>query len=141
VTRFSLTTAYALAYQRATILAGGTAVSTGNQYYGTPVLAFDSNNGYLGGSANNGPSARKYFIGAQLGYTGDRGNTVSEILSMIDADVAVDGTHPSGTFYFMNTTDPIRNVRSPGFQPAINLISAAGGAGEIINAVLPDGRT
>lgn len=38
--------------------------------------------------------------------------------ALIDRGIAADGTHPTGTAYLMNTSDPARNVRSP-FYPAI----------------------
>jgi hypothetical protein len=77
-----------------------------------------------------------------LGYTGSQGNSVAEILAMIDRSVAVDGTRPTGTFYFMNNTaDGARNVRAAFFNIAVNGIVGRGGMATIINGVLPNGHT
>lgn len=144
VTRFSQSSVFAMAFLRNQILAGNMPVTTGNQYYSAdPNLprAFSSNTAYLGGTPSTSGSARRYYIGAQLGYTGLNGNTLPEILAMIDRSVAADGTRPAGTFYFMNTTDSIRNVRAGQFPGAVAAITSRGGSAQIINDVLPDGRT
>jgi hypothetical protein len=76
-----------------------------------------------------------------LGYTGELGNTVPELLAMIDRAVAADGTRPAGTFYFMdNQADPARNVRAVQYPTVVNQIKALGGQAEIIEGVLPIGR-
>jgi hypothetical protein len=156
VNRFSITGAYTLAYLKDTILAGGTASTLPNQYYSISTaspLAFDSNTAWLLGNPNNTASARRYFIGAQLGYTGALGTTLGDIFQMIDRSVQADNTRPAGTFYYMdNRSDPIRNIRAcgsfsgcngvfPYFTTAVNALTALGGSGEIIQAVLPTGRS
>jgi uncharacterized protein (TIGR03790 family) len=155
VSRFSQSSVYTMAFLRDQILAGNVPSGTGNGYYSinpASPLGFDSNTAYAGGSPSASAAARRYFIGAQLGYTGSLGNTLGDILQMIDRSVAVDGTHPSGTFYYMNHTgDPIRNIRAcgsfqgcngptPFFTNAVNAMTTAGGTAEIITGLLPTGR-
>lgn len=140
VARFSISACYTMPYISSAILAGGMNSQETNRYYGTgSVQPFDSNTLYFNGAPNTSTSARRYFIGCMLGYTGDMGNDLPTLISMIDRDVAVDGTHPVGTFYFMNNTaDPARNVRQPEYAAAISAIQTAGGAAVQINDVLPN---
>jgi hypothetical protein len=141
VTRFSQTSPFATAFMRQQVLTGTLSTQEANHYFGPTAVAFDSNISWLGGAPSGNSFARRYFIVAQLGYSGNLGNTVGEITAMIDRGVASDGARPAGKFYFMNTTDAIRNVRSPGFPGAVSAIQAAGGQAEIINGIVPDLRT
>lgn len=139
VARFSPSSVYTNAFIRQQILAGNNPSTGINHFYATGApRAFSSQNAWLFGSPSTSPSAARYFIGAHLGYTGANGNTIGELLSMIDRSVMADGTRPSGTFYFMNTTDPPRNVRSPQFSMAINAITGAGGSAAMLNGILPE---
>jgi len=139
VARFSPSSVYTNAFIRPQILAGNNPSTGTNHYYSTGApVAFSSKNAWLFGSPSTSGSAARYFIGAHLGYTGANGNTVAELLAMIDRSVAADNTRPSGTFYFMNTTDPARNVRATQFQGAINSIISAGGAAMLLNGILPE---
>ncbi len=82
--------------------------------------------GWNGGLPSDERLSRHYFIGALLGYTGLRGNTPEELIAMIDRSIAADGSHPNGTFYFMETSDSARsgpvakgaNARRIGPRPA-----------------------
>jgi hypothetical protein len=141
VARFGIASAYTLAFVRPLILNGNLPSTTGNGYFSASsgiLPAFDSTISWGGGVANAG--GRRFFISALLGYTGERGNTVAEIRDMIDRSVAADGSRPQGTFYFMNTADPARNVRSGQFTTAVNSINGTGGAAQIINGWLPTGQ-
>jgi uncharacterized protein (TIGR03790 family) len=140
VARFSQTSPFALAFMRQQVLSNTLSSQEANHYFGTTAVAFDSGIAWLGGSPSTHALSRRYFITAQLGYTGALGNTVGEITAMIDRGVAADGVRPVGKFYFMNTTDALRNVRSPSFAGAVSAIQAAGGQAEIINSILPDFR-
>ena len=142
VTRFSLSGAYTTLPIRDRILAGNLDSDRENRYavssY-TP-LAFDSQVMWYNGAPNE-TRGHYYFLGASLGYTGERGNTVEEILAMIDRSVAVDATDPNGTFYFMETTDEFRSPpRDPYFTTIANLIIAEGGDALHLEAVLPTGQ-
>ncbi len=143
VRRFALSSAYTMAFLKDDLLDPPVAVTWQNGYYRaiSSLPAFDSSIAWLGGQPSDDPNARRYFIGAMLGYDGERGNTISEIIDMIDRSVAVDGTHPAGTYYFMNNeSDPARNVRAPQFSGAVNDILLYGGDAEIIDGVLPVGK-
>jgi hypothetical protein len=156
VARFSQSGVFATAHVRAQLIAGNVPSTTGNGYYSANTsnpLGFDSNTAYLGGVPSTNVAARRYFIGAQLGYTGTLGNSLGEILQMIDRSVAADGTLPAGSFYYMNNlADPVRNIRACGslsgcngpttlYTTAVNAILASGGTAEMISAILPAGRT
>lgn len=143
VNRFALPSVYTMAFISDDIL-GGLNSSEGNEYFGynDDAIAFDSSQSWVNGQIdNNSPAAKQYFIGMQLGYTGDLGNTVSEIIQMIDRSVGVDGTHPTGTFYFMETNDSARSgPRHDKFDAVVNSIIALGGQAEHrCCAALPSG--
>lgn len=133
VTRFSTGSAFTMSFITDSVLAGNNQVTRSNRYYssGDAPLAFDSNTSWYFGSPSDRPEAERYFIGAMLGYTGERGNTVTEILDMIDRSVSADGTHPAGTFYFMKTNDANRSGPRDGFYPYVaSAIQALGGQAE-----------
>ncbi len=144
VNRFSMSSVFTMSQISNDILPGGVPSTSPNRYYSTSnssPLAFDSNAKYFGGQESTSTSARSYFIGAMIGYDGNLGNTIPEILGLIDTAVAVDGTRPSGTFYFMNNaSDSARNVRSPQFNATINAIVAAGGQAVKLDGLLPIGH-
>ncbi|MCH7872807.1 MAG: TIGR03790 family protein, partial [Planctomycetes bacterium] len=143
VRRFATGSVYTMARIADEIAAGGVPVTLRNQYYSASTLprSFDSNWKWLNGGRRNDPDARRYFIGAMLGYSGERGNTVEETIEMIDRSIAADGARPDGTFYFMKTNDQNRSgPRDPLFGATIRVINGRGGRAEQIDAVLPAGR-
>jgi hypothetical protein len=143
VTRFAISAAYTMAFIADEVLTGTLASTESNRYFSTSntPYAFDSSVAWLGGVPSGSNYARRYFIGALLGYSGDRGNTVAETIAMIDRSVAADGTRPSGTFYFMNNAgDPARNVRAPQYDAVVSAIVALGGQAQKLDGVLPVGH-
>lgn len=143
VNRFSIGSAYTMAFITDEILSGGLNSQENNRYYrnGDAVRFFDSSLTYRIGKPEESAEARRYFIGFCLGYTGSRGNSVGELLSMIDRSVAVDGTFPAGVFYFMQTTDGNRSSPRHGAFPAtVSSIEENGGQAEHLQAVLPIGQ-
>ena len=144
VNRFAISSAYGMAFLTDEIL-GGVPVTLENEYFAASfgsAIAFDSNIEWNNGVPLPGfPLARRYFIGAMLGYSGERGNTVEETIEMIDRSIAADGARPDGTFYFMKTNDQNRSgPRDPFFGATIRVINGSGGRAEQIDAVLPAGR-
>lgn len=142
--RFSASSVYTTMFITDAILGGGLSVFEPNQYHnaGDQPVPFDSNVGWSQGQPDDAPSARRYFIGFMLGYSGPRGNSVQEIIDMIDRSVAADGTNPIGTFYFMETDDEFRSPpRDPLFETTINSMLATGAMSEEIMADLPIGET
>ncbi len=143
VNNFAIPSAYTMALISDDILPGGVPVTLRNEYYddNTNPRSFDSNWRWLNGSRSTNNNAKRYFIGAMLGYTGERGNSIAEIIDLIDRSVAADASQPAGTFYFMNNAgDPARNVRAGFFAATVAAINGLGGSAEVINGVLPLGR-
>jgi hypothetical protein len=142
VTRFSATAGYTLAFRADSIL-DGIGSQSRNRYFQNSwePQFFDSSLRWLGGEPSTATTARRYFIGALLGYTGPNGNTLAEVLAMIDRSVAADATHPAGTFYYMETSDPARSDPRDGAYPAaVAEIAAAGGAAQHLFEWLPLGQ-
>ncbi|MEW6253685.1 MAG: hypothetical protein AB1716_23820, partial [Planctomycetota bacterium] len=120
VNRFSTSGAYTTAFIASEVL-GGVVSQLANHYsaYWTDeARAFDGSVKWYWGAPSNDPAARQYFIGALLGYSGARGNTLAQTITLIDRSVAADGTRPGGTFYFMRTTDEARSRPRDGYYPA-----------------------
>jgi len=143
VRRFSLASAFGLAKQSEEILGGGIP-STRTNRYGTvsfEAIAFDTNVAWFQGEPSIDPDAESYYIGTMLGYTGERGNTVTEIEAMIDRSVAADGTRPEGTFYFLETNDSARSDPRDGFfdDAATDIIARGGQAEASCCSPLPTG--
>ncbi len=132
VTRFSITGAYSTSFITADFLPPVPMQNSqfSNKYFNASnfnAQYFDSNTAYLSGLPSTASTARRYFISSMLGYTGLNGNSLAEILAMIDRSVAADGTRPAGTFYFENnTTDAARNVRAGQFTGVVNNLTSQG---------------
>ena len=101
VTKFGLAAAYGMYDYADTILGPGSlsAPAIANPYAGTGWRArtFRGADWWVDGrvvspSANG---ARRLLIPARLGWTGNRGNTVQEVVDMIVRSVAADGTAPT----------------------------------------------
>lgn len=140
-TRISISSAFGLSMITDAILAGTSATRT--NHFSKNVfepVRFDSNLRYRFGEVSDAANAEQYFVGAMLGYTGNLGNTLAEVLDVIDRSVAVDGTQPVGTFYYMQTTDDARS--SPRHftynNSAAEIVSNGGQAGKLF-ADLPLG--
>lgn len=141
VTRFAIGTGYAMARNTAQIL-GGLTSGERNHYcqQSYSAAAFSSGTSWLNGSPSTDPAARRYFMSGMLGYTGSLGNTLAEILQLIDRSAAADGTSPAGTFYFMETTDYARSSpRHNTFPSAVQVLTNFGGSAQHLLAVLPLG--
>lgn len=142
VSRFSITSAYASLFLDDVFIAGGVPSLFNNPYGGpfsTNIVPFEGfskyNNGFLNSNGN------RVLISGLLGYTGERGNTVDEIITMIDRSVAADGTHPVGTVYFMQTTDAARSAPRHGAYPGtVAEIQALGDNAVHLMANLPIGQ-
>ena len=143
LTRFALPTPYTMAHNVDEVLTGNLTVQEANGYKtsGWSVNAFDSNSAWYLGEESTNAAARRYYIGALLGYDGERGNTPDEIIAMIDRSVAADGVLPSGNFYFMETTDAARSGPRDGtFAATVSKIQQWSGQAQHLQAILPDGQ-
>ncbi|MFQ5460561.1 MAG: hypothetical protein ACE5EL_07180 [Anaerolineae bacterium] len=141
--RIALASAYTLAPEADEILSGGLSVREPNRFYSfrDEPVAFDARTDWYGGAASTSPDSRRYYLGWALGYGGAKGNTLLETKAMITRSVAVDGTRPPGTFYFMKTTDRARSgPREFLFLAARDALVDLGAKAEIMEAVLPVGR-
>jgi hypothetical protein len=143
VNRFSISAAYTTALVLNDFV-GGAASSLPNRFYSTSntAVGFDSGTTWLGGQPSSEATARRYFIGGLVGYTGQRGNTPDEIIAMIDRGTAVEGTRPDGVVFLMNhTDDPDRNVRAAQFSAIRTVIvNSLQRPCEILVGKLPWGR-
>lgn len=137
VTRFSVTGPFALARAYAAV-PPGTPAGTTNHYAtsGDVALAFDAQSTWAAG--NPTLTGTRYFLAASLGYDGALGNSVSEILNMIDRSVAADGSFPTGTFHLCQTTDAARSGPRHGLFPAVVAgLTSLGQSALHLQAVLP----
>lgn len=143
VNRFSLTGAYTHAFVTGLVL-NNQPVTRSNEYFkdNNGARAFSSSTRWLNGLPDTSGSAKRYYLGAQLGYTGLRGNTVNELITMIDRSVAADGTMQTSTFYYCETTDVNRSGPRDGDYPArvADLIALGAGAQHLM-ANLPTGAS
>jgi len=146
VNYISLTSALATARFAGQILAGdamadfGLTTSVKNGYYAEDdsSLAFSGADRWLDGLPTQDAMGRRYFIASMLGYTGTGGNSVGEIIDMIDRSDAADGTNPEGAFYYMVTDDIVRTApREPFFDAATNSIEQMGGDAVRMSGLVP----
>ncbi|MCC7389101.1 MAG: hypothetical protein IT431_10070 [Phycisphaerales bacterium] len=129
VNRFSITGAYTTAFIADEVLAGVGSGLTNRYAFSTYDPArFDSEDAWLKGQPSADPSARRYYMSAMLGYTGELGNTLEEILTNVDRSAAADWTRPPGTFYFCQTDDQARSGPRHSTYPAVVAKLAALGA-------------
>jgi hypothetical protein len=143
VGNFALASAYTTAYLKDEILGGTLTVRESNRYYsfGETVVPFDGSATWAGGTMSEAATARRYVIGCMLGYTGDRGNSLDDLLSLVGSSVAADGTRPTGTFYLVETADDARSGPRDWTYPAIvTSLTAVGATGEHIENKMPIGK-
>ncbi len=131
VNRFSISGAYTTAFVTDEVLAGVSSNSNNRYAFNTMTPApFDSQTTWYRGGPSNDDLAKRYYLGAMLGYTGELGNTLEEIFANVDRSVAADWTRPTGTFYFCQTGDNARSgPRHNTFDAVIAEITSQGGTG------------
>ncbi len=142
VNRFAIADAYGLSLVTDTIL-GGLSSTRRNNYadFSDDGVGFDSETTWYLGLDSTNANAEQYFIGGLLGYTGSEGNSLQDILDLVQRSAAADGTHPVGTVYLMETTDAARSGPREGSYPKEVLdIIADGGQAQHLFADLPLGN-
>jgi len=150
VTAFSVSSVYTFSFIGETI-GPNTPVTRINHYYSpSEAAAFDSSYRWKNGRTSTAPDAERYFVAGMLGYDGERGNTVDEIIALVDRSVAADGTRPDGTFYYVQTTDCARSCpRHARYPAAVQALMNLGAQAEHIDCaqggcnertVIADGR-
>jgi hypothetical protein len=82
---------------------------------------------------------RRYFLSTMLGVTAGRGNSLAEVLAYLRRSAAADGTHPTGTIYFMRSDDIRSKKREEGcpFSEAVSALSSLGVKAEILQGTVP----
>ena len=76
-----------------------------------------------------------------LGWTGVRGNTVDEVLDMLERGRASDGTRPSAAYMFATNTNIRSIAREWQFPGAVRALAALGAKARVTDAFPKDGRT
>ncbi|MBN2489695.1 MAG: hypothetical protein JXQ29_02460 [Planctomycetes bacterium] len=76
----------------------------------------------------------RYYLAACLAYTGFRGNTLPEVLALVQRTAAVDGTEPAGTVYLLANSDVRAGTRQPAFAATVKALAALGRRAEILDA-------
>ncbi len=77
-------------------------------------------------------SLDRYYLSTLLAYTGERGNSVAEVLSYLRSAAASDGTKPTGTVYLLENPN-IRSVtRQPLFLATVAALAERGRRAEIL---------
>ena len=150
VNNFSIASCYGMAFIAHEIQTATLSSTDTNRYYSSTdtATAFHSSTLWLNGSSGSGATARRYFCAGMLGYTGPNGNTVPELVQLIDRSVSADFSRPAGRFYFIETTDTARQGCCPGrnttYPATVSRIIADGGNAIYIpaanNQVLPDNQ-
>lgn len=70
-----------------------------------------------------------------LGYIGPNGNTKEEILAMLNQGIKADGTHPTGTVYYVVSDDIRSSIREWQFKSAVEELQQRGVFAVITNAM------
>ncbi len=90
----------------------------------------------------------RYHLSTLLGFTGEQGNTLPEILEGLTRSAGADGSQPEGTVYLMSNKDVRSTTREPTFKSVIELLAQLGGKAEVLTAgvegqdgKVPVGRT
>jgi len=85
-------------------------------------------------------SGRAYMLSAMLGHTGNRGNTLTEILTYLRSAISADGSRPAGTIYFVRNDDRRSTARHDVFDEAAAAVRRAGIEAEVLTGVLPSNK-
>jgi len=81
-----------------------------------------------------------YMLSMMLGVTYGRGNTAEEIVKYLQAASKVDGTHPTGTVYFMKHKGPRSTPRDQLFPNAARELGSLGVKAEILEGLFPKNK-
>ncbi|MEZ6072806.1 MAG: hypothetical protein R3C10_21715 [Pirellulales bacterium] len=81
-----------------------------------------------------------YMLSTMLAMTSGRGNSVREAVYGLQRAVAADGTHPSGTIYYMKNTDVRSTTRDRDFTAAKDAVVREGVKAEVVNGIVPQDK-
>lgn len=74
-----------------------------------------------------------YFLSTMLGVTVKGGNTVDEVVSDLTRSSTVNGSHPTGTFYFMKNGNIRSKARHNCYQAVCDQLQAEGAKAEVLD--------
>jgi len=83
---------------------------------------------------------RSYLLSTMLAVTTGRGNTLKEALAYLQRSSKADGTHPSGTIYYVQNTNVRSTTRDKSFPAAVEELKKLGVAAQIVHGVVPSGK-
>lgn len=93
-------------------------------------------------------SLNRYYLSVMLAYTGERGNTIPEVLDYLASAAASDGTHPQGTVYLLQNPNVRSETRQPLFLATVEALKQRGRRAEILsrgkdgqNGIVPREKT
>ena len=105
-----------------------------------PTLGFRAGLKFGPGGKPVAEGGRSYLLSTMLGVTAGRGNTLKEVLSYLQRNVEADGTHPSGTIYYVRN-NAIRSIkRHDSFPAAVEQLKKLGVTAEIVQGIVPPGK-
>lgn len=94
-----------------------------------------------GAGARAAGAGHRYLLSAMLGYTGAAANSPGEVIECLRRSRAADGACPTGTVYFMVSTDQARTgPRQWAFHAAAETLRRMGVHAEVLPGVLPTHR-
>jgi len=105
-----------------------------------PTLGFKSSHNFGPRGHLLDTTGRRYMLSAMLGVTSGRGNSVAEVLNYLRRSAPADGTHPSGTIYFLKHIGVRSKARDFSFPAAVEQLKELGVAAKIIPGKLPKNR-
>lgn len=84
---------------------------------------------------------QRYLLSTMLGYTGPRGNTVTEVVTGLQRSAAVDGTSPPGTIYYCRNPNVRSTTRDANrsFEMAVAELQRLKVNARIVDGILPNG--
>ncbi len=103
----------------------------------TPTLAFKSTLRFGPHGELVSSGGQRYLLSTVLGVTAGRGNSVEEVLNYLSRSAAADGTHPSGTIYFLKNGNVRSRVRDRAFPVVVSRLEELGVSAQIIQGVVP----
>lgn len=81
-----------------------------------------------------------YLLSMMLGVTTGRGMAVADVVRNLQRSVGADFTRPAGTVYYARNSDVRSTTRDGQYQTAVDALKTLGVEGEIVDAVLPQGK-
>ncbi|HEX4143256.1 MAG TPA: hypothetical protein VHY91_06880 [Pirellulales bacterium] len=81
-----------------------------------------------------------YYLSTVLAVTSGRGNSTGEATGSLTRSAGADGTHPSGTIYYMQNNDVRSTMRDAGFPAAVAALKELGVRAVIESGTVPNKR-